>query len=93
MFKNVLIGALKMKYLIVKVIFHLIYLLGIEQRKNFGRYIYIYMNRQDLVYLHHTLKNANTELKNIRRKFDREKNKILKKSRKGANKTRKKKRH
>mgnify|MGYP003684332339 CR=1 FL=1 len=51
------------------------------------------MNRQDLVYLHHTLKNANIELKNIRRKFDREKNKILKKSRKGANKTRKKKRH
>ena len=25
------------------------------------------MNRQDLVYLHHTLKNANTEIKNIRR--------------------------
>jgi hypothetical protein len=91
MFKNVSIGVLKTRYLIVKAIFRPIYLLGIEQIKNFDRYIY--MNRQDLVYLHHTLKNANTELKNIRRKFDREKNKILKKSRKGANKTRKKKRH
>ena len=51
------------------------------------------MNRQDIIYLHHTLKNANTEMKNIRRKFNKEKSKILKKSRKGANKTRKKKKH
>ena len=46
------------------------------------------MNRQDYVYLYHTIKNANNEMKKIRRKFNREKVKILKLQR--TNKTRKK---
>ena len=48
------------------------------------------MNRQDYIYLYHTVKNANTEIKKIRRKFNKEKNKILKLKR--VNKTRKKRR-
>ena len=48
------------------------------------------MNRQDYVYLFHTIKNANSEMKKIRKKFDKEKNKILKLKR--VNKTRKKRR-
>ena len=46
------------------------------------------MNRQDYIYLYHTVKNANAEIKKIRRKFNKEKNKILKLKR--VNKTRKK---
>lgn len=46
------------------------------------------MDRQDYVYLHHIVKNANNEMKKIRRKFNREKSKILKL--KHTNKTRKK---
>lgn len=46
------------------------------------------MNRQDYVYLFHTIKNANKEMKKIRRKFNKEKAKILKLKR--VNKTRKK---
>lgn len=46
------------------------------------------MNRQDYVYLYHTIKNANNEMKKIRRKFNKEKVKILKLQR--TNKTRKK---
>ena len=46
------------------------------------------MNRQDYIYLYHTVKNANAEIKKIRRKFNKEKNKILKLKR--DNKTRKK---
>ena len=46
------------------------------------------MERQDYVYLYHTIKNANSEIKMIRRKFNQEKNKILKL--KSVNKTRKK---
>ena len=48
------------------------------------------MNRQDYIYLYHTVKNANAEIKKIRRKFNKEKNKILKLKR--SNKTRKKRR-
>ena len=48
------------------------------------------MNRQDYIYLHHIVKNANSEIKKIRRKFNKEKAKILKLKR--VNKTRKKKR-
>ena len=48
----------------------------------------IYMERQDYVYLYHTIKNANSEIKKIRRKFNKEKDKILKLKR--NNKTRKK---
>ena len=36
------------------------------------------MDRQDYVYLVHIVKNANDEMKKIRRKFNREKSKILK---------------
>tara|TARA_B100000963_G_scaffold283229_1_gene251932 strand:- start:591 stop:737 length:147 start_codon:yes stop_codon:yes gene_type:complete len=46
------------------------------------------MERQDYVYLYHTIKNANSEIKKIRRKFNKEKDKILKLKR--NNKTRKK---
>lgn len=46
------------------------------------------MERQDYVYLYHTVKNANDEIKKIRRKFNKEKAKILKLKR--VNKTRKK---
>ena len=46
------------------------------------------MERQDYAYLVHTIKNANDEMKKIRRKFNREKVKILKLQR--TNKTRKK---
>ena len=48
------------------------------------------MDRQDYVYLHHIVKNANDEMKKIRKKFNREKSKILKLKR--SNKTRKKRR-
>tara|TARA_B100000925_G_C21969774_1_gene457290 strand:- start:187 stop:333 length:147 start_codon:yes stop_codon:yes gene_type:complete len=48
------------------------------------------MNRQDYIYLHHIVKDANAEMKKIRRKFNREKSKILKLKR--TNKTRKKRR-
>ena len=48
------------------------------------------MDRQDYIYLYHTVKNANAEVKKIRRKFNKEKNKILKLKR--SNKTRKKRR-
>ena len=48
------------------------------------------MDRQDYIYLSHTIKNAYAEIKKIRRKFNREKNKILKLKR--VNKTRKKRR-
>ena len=47
------------------------------------------MNRQDYVYLHHIVKNANDEMKKLE-KFNREKSKILKLKR--SNKTRKKRR-
>mgnify|MGYP001198732938 FL=1 len=46
------------------------------------------MERQDRVYLYHTIKNANAEIKKIRRKFNKEKTKILKLN--NNNKTRKK---
>ena len=46
------------------------------------------MERQDYAYLVHTIKNANAEMKKIRRKFNKEKAKILKL--KKVNKTRKK---
>ena len=46
------------------------------------------MERQDRVYFYHTIKNANAEIKKIRRKFNKEKAKILNLTRK--NKTRKK---
>ena len=46
------------------------------------------MERQDYVYLYHTIKNAHSEIKKIRRKFNKEKDKILKLKR--VNKTRKK---
>tara|TARA_B100000989_G_C19473192_1_gene441660 strand:- start:72 stop:218 length:147 start_codon:yes stop_codon:yes gene_type:complete len=46
------------------------------------------MERQDYVYFYHTIKNANAEIKKIRRKFNKEKAKILKLKR--VNKTRKK---
>ena len=45
------------------------------------------MERQDYAYLVHTIKNANNEMKKIRRKFNQEKVKILKLQR--TNKTRK----
>ena len=48
------------------------------------------MNKQDYAYLVHTIKNANAEMKKIRRKFNKEKAKILKLKR--VNKTRKKRR-
>ena len=48
------------------------------------------MDRQDYIYLYHTVKNANAEIKKIRRKFNNEKRKILKL--KNVNKTRKKRR-
>ena len=48
------------------------------------------MNRQDYIYLHHIVKNANSEIKKIRRNFNKEKAKILKLKR--VNKTRKKRR-
>ncbi len=48
------------------------------------------MDRQDYIYLYHTVKNANSEIKKIRRKFNNEKRKILKL--KKVNKTRKKRR-
>ena len=47
------------------------------------------MERLDRVYFYHTIKNANAEIKKIRRKFNKEKTRILKLNRK--NKTRKKK--
>jgi len=46
------------------------------------------MDRQDYIYLHHIVKNANNKMKKIRRKFNTEKSKILKLKR--TNKTRKK---
>ena len=46
------------------------------------------MERQDYVYFYQTIKNANAEIKKIRRKFNKEKDKILKLKR--VNKTRKK---
>ena len=48
------------------------------------------MDRQDYIYLYHTVKNANSEIKKIRRKFNNEKRKIFKL--KKVNKTRKKRR-
>ena len=45
------------------------------------------MERQDYAYLVQTIKNANSEIKKIRRKFNKEKSKILKLQR--TNKTRK----
>ena len=35
------------------------------------------MDRQDYIYLYHTVKNANAEVKKIRRKFNKEKIKYL----------------
>ena len=48
------------------------------------------MERQDYIFLYHTVKNANNKIKNIIRKFNKEKKKILKLKR--VNKTRKKRR-
>ena len=46
------------------------------------------MNKQDYAYLVLTIKNANAKMKKLRRKFNKEKAKILKLKR--VNKTRKK---
>ena len=46
------------------------------------------MERPDYVYFYHTIKNAHAEIKKIRRKFNKERSKILKL--KKVNKTRKK---